>query len=114
MVANSGAVVLIDEWINIPSKHALMLVSPMGATLAHYPLDELITTLGVSRRTITEHNGLGIWLSRMPVFNTDESTLMLAAGGRGLSLDMASGSLTVSTCGAAARVGSRVRGDDGM
>lgn len=96
MVANSGAVALIDEWINIPSKHALMLVSALGTTLAHYPLDELITTLGVSRRTITEHNKLGVWLSRMPVFNSHESTLMLAAGGRGLSLDMASGRLTVS------------------
>ncbi|WP_442777162.1 hypothetical protein [Sphaerotilus montanus] len=93
LVANSGAVVLIDEWINIPSPHALMLLSPEGKTLAHYGLDALIATLGVPRRTITAHNQLGVWLSRMPVFSPDESALVLAAGGRGLSLDMASGHL---------------------
>ncbi|MDP2810069.1 MAG: hypothetical protein Q8O34_07965 [Rhodocyclaceae bacterium] len=96
LVADSGAVVLLDEWINIPSRHALMLISPEGRTLAHYSIDELIATLDVSRKTISANARLGIWLSSVPVLSADGTAVEFRTAGRGLVLQLADGRLAVT------------------
>ena len=96
LVTDTGAVVLLDEWINIPSRHALMLISPEGRTLAHFSIDELISTLGVARKTISANARLGIWLSSMPVPSTDGTAMVFRTAGRGLVLELANGRLSAT------------------
>ena len=96
LVMDSGAVLLLDEWINVPSRHAFMLISPEGKTLAHYSIDELIAKLGVSRRTIADNGKLGIWLSSTPVVKPDGMTVEFRAGGRGLLLELSDGRLSAT------------------
>ncbi len=96
LVTDSGAVLLIDEWINVPSRHALMLLAPDGKELAHHGIDALVRLLGVSRRTVAEHGNLGIWLSAAPVLSDDGNAVFLASAGRKLILRLADGQLSVA------------------
>ncbi len=96
LVLNSGAVIMIDEWINVPSRHALMLIDPQGRVLAHYSLDALIAVLGVSRGVVGANGKLRTWLSAMPTSNAHGAVLNLRSAGRWLRLDLATGHLTAA------------------
>lgn len=96
LVTDQGASVLIDDWINVPSPHALVLIDRGGQQRASYSIDALIALLGVSRRIVTEHGRLGIWLSAAPALSSDGSNLVLASGGRQLILRLADGALSAT------------------
>lgn len=96
LVADSGTVVLVDEWINSPSRHALMVISPKGEMLADISFDELVAALGVERRDISTHARLGVWMSAAPVPSADGGSIRFAAGGRHLSIRLADGHLSAS------------------
>ena len=96
LVADSGAVVMLDEWRNSPSPHALLLIAPDGSTRAHITIDTLVATLGVPRKTVATHARFGTWLSSPPQWSLDGSTLRLEAAGQTLLLHLASGQLTLS------------------
>jgi len=95
VVTDHGEVVLIDDWINVPSTHALVLMGSDGHVRASYSIDELIAVLGVSRATVAKHGQLGIWLSAMPQLSTD-GILRLPSSGRTLELRLADGTLSSS------------------
>jgi hypothetical protein len=95
LVADTGAVVLLDEWRNSPSPHALLLIAPSGNILAHYSIDALITILGVTRKTVARHAQLGIWLSSEHQWSRDGTALQLRAGGQVLLLQLSSGQLVL-------------------
>ncbi|SDP80145.1 hypothetical protein SAMN05216303_107128 [Rhodoferax sp. OV413] len=94
VVADSGEVVLLDEWINVPSRHALLLLDPQGRRRAHYNFDELVGILQLPRKTVAQHAVQGAWLAGEPRLTTDGRLLLLPAGGRTLSLQLADGRLT--------------------
>ncbi len=94
LVLDSGAVVLMDEWINVPSRHALMLLAPDGSELAHYGLDDLVLRLGVSRRMVADHGRLGLWMSSAPALSEDGSAVVFHSAQRRLILRLADGLLT--------------------
>lgn len=96
LVTDGGAVLLIDEWINVPSRHALMLLAPDGKVLAHHGIDDLVRLLDLPRRTVAEHGKLGIWLSAAPALSGDGSAVVLPSGGRKLILRLADGRLSVA------------------
>ena len=96
LVTNAGEVVLADDWINSPSRQALMLIATDGKILAKYSLDQVIETLGVARKDITPNARHGIWLGALPEINPDGTAVLLQAGGRRLSMKLSDGSLTVS------------------
>ena len=94
VVTDSGAVVLMDEWINVPSRHALMLLAPNGNELAHLGIDGLVRLLGVPRRTVSDHGRLGIWMSSAPALSADGRAVIFASGGRQLMLSLADGQVS--------------------
>lgn len=94
LVVDSGAVVLMDEWINIPSRHALMLLAPDGSELANYGIDDLVQRLGVSRRMVADQGRLGLWMSSAPVVSEDGSSVVFHSAHRRLILRLADGQLT--------------------
>lgn len=93
LVSDSGAVVLIDEWLNTVSRQALVCVDPAGQTLAQYSTKHLAQTLGVARKTLKSYARRGLWLSRVPVLRPDSSAVDFKAGGRKLVLSLADGVL---------------------
>ena len=95
LVLESGAVVLVDEWINVASRYALMLLSKGGATLALFGFDDLVRLLNVPRRTVRDHGRLGLWLSADPEVSDDGTAVQFSSAGQRLRLDVADGRLSV-------------------
>lgn len=96
VVTDRGAVVLVDEWINVPSQYALMVLDVTGRRLATYSLDDLIRVLEVPRRAISDNATLGIWLSAEPALSADGLSVRFRTAGRGLILQLSDGQLTAT------------------
>ncbi|MEF7614439.1 hypothetical protein V4F39_11015 [Aquincola sp. MAHUQ-54] len=94
LVTDAGQTVLVDEWINVPSRHALMLLAVDGTEMAHLGLDALVQLLGVPRRAVADHARLGIWLSAPPMVAADGRSVRFEAAGRALLMNLSEGSVT--------------------
>lgn len=96
LVLDTGAVVLMDEWINVASRYAVMLLSPNGDTLVVHGFDDLVRVLGVSRRTVADHGRMGLWMSSTPTLSEDGNAVIFQSAGRKLLLRLEDGLLSAS------------------
>ena len=88
---------MIDDWINSPSPRALTLINARGKIIASYSFDALIAILQVSRRDVSSHATLGVWLSAEPTISDDGATVHFKTAGRVLMMRVRDGRLTVMT-----------------
>jgi len=95
LVADNGAVVLVDEWINVVSRYAVILIDPLGRTVAVHPAEGVFSLLAVPRRDISAHARFGVWLSGIPAFSSDGGSVVLESDGRRIELSLKMGSLTL-------------------
>lgn len=93
LVTDAGETVLVDEWINVASRYALVLLAADGGELARYGFDALVQLLGVPRRAVSEHARLGIWLSAPPSVAADGRSVRFEVAGRTLTLRLSDGVL---------------------
>lgn len=96
VVTDAGDAVLVDEWVNSPSRHAVTVISAAGKILAEYSFDQLVALLGVERRQISAHARLGTWMSAEPVLAPDQTSIGFSVAGRHLQLQLADGRLAAS------------------
>lgn len=96
LVSDQGDVVVVDEWINVASRHAITLIALDGRVVADFSLDQLIELLGVSRQAISGHAKEGVWMSRFPVIDNRTQKITFSAGGRTLTLQLSDGRLTAA------------------
>ncbi|MDP2834761.1 MAG: hypothetical protein Q8Q28_15975 [Pseudomonadota bacterium] len=96
LVSDSGAVVLLDEWINVVPRHAIMLIGPDGRTLALYSGEQLFAILNVPRKAISANARHGVWMSSEPIPSADGKTVEFRCARRSFTLQLADGKLTVS------------------
>jgi len=94
-ISDAGAVVLVDEWRNIPSQFALMAIDPAGHLTAQYTFDKIVEALGVPRRSLSDHARVGIWMTEVPLFSSGQKSMRFKTGGRTMDLTLASGQLLV-------------------
>jgi hypothetical protein len=92
-VLDSGAVVLIDDWINSPSRQALMVLTPSGKALATYSFEDIVAVLSVSRREVANLAKIGLWQSASADLGQDGKTLLLYSAKKILDLNLIDGSL---------------------
>ena len=92
LVTKSGQVLLVDEWINVLSRYALMLIAPSGVTVAQYSGEQIISLLGVPRAAIRLNARVGAWMTAEPSAVGD--SVFFEAGGRRLVLRLADGQLS--------------------
>lgn len=95
VVANNGAVVLIDEWIRRPSALALSLLDLQGATVACYSAEQIVQLLGLTVPVVLAAADQGLWCSGPPELSADGLFLLQGSGGKRLKLNLHSGELTV-------------------
>lgn len=96
LVSDSGTAVLLDEWINVVPRHAIMLIDRAGHTLALYSGEQLFAILDVPRKAISANARHGIWMSSEPMPSDDGKTIVFRAAERSLTLRLADGKLTLS------------------
>lgn len=95
LVSTQGEVVLVDEWINIISIHALTVIGPKGKVLRVHEGEDVLALLDVPRREVSAHARVGNWMSAEPVFSEDGRQVILKSAGRELRLDLVDGGLSL-------------------
>lgn len=94
-VGSRGAVLLVDEWINVTSRLALQLLDPTGRPLAQYGFDQLQSRLGVSAHAVASAARWGTWVQALPQADAAGDRVRIGAAGRTLVVDLGDGSLSV-------------------
>ena len=95
LVDARGSVLLVDEWINVASRHALMLFDSAGREVAHYSFDDVVRVLGVERREVSPHAKLGVWMTTPPVLDGERGVVNIETSGKVLSVRLSDGRLSV-------------------
>ena len=96
IVANDGHVLLVDEWINVSSRLALMLLDVENRVVATHTHAAVVAALGVPLADVSVHARSGTWLTSGPVLSADGQSALVTAGGRTLAIRFADGRLSSS------------------
>lgn len=93
LVSDEGSTLLVDEWINTPSRYALMVLGPGGETLGTHSMADIAAVSGRPMAELAAHATSGPWMSAMPTRTADPQRIVLHAGGMRLSIDLATARL---------------------
>ncbi|MBE9156500.1 hypothetical protein IQ265_06605 [Nodosilinea sp. LEGE 06152] len=93
LVTDRGIVVLLDEWINVASSYALVVMGPDGEVKAQHSFDDIVAVTDQSRAEVVEQAAQGFWLAGNPVINRGGSQVSIPTAGGRLTLDLTTGNL---------------------
>jgi len=79
-VADDGRVLMLDEWVPIASRFAVMALARDGSPVAIIGYDNLATILRADPKYLAGHAALGIWLSAAPTQDGETITAPTPAG----------------------------------
>ena len=96
VVAGDGHVLFVDEWINVTSRWALMLLDVDNRVIATHDYKTAVSALGASPDEIAAHARSGTWITDGPALSADGKSARIAAGGRTLVVSLQDGSLSVT------------------
>lgn len=94
-VGDAGQAVLIDEWLNLRSELAVMVIDRKNVTLAQFDLEAVRAVLDVPITSLTPRARHGLWIQAPPQFNTRGDAVEVAAADRVLSIRLSDGALSV-------------------
>lgn len=94
LVNDRGTVVLLDEWINVASPYAIVVMGPDGEVKAQHSFDDIVAVTGQSRAEVVEQAAQGFWLAGNPTLNRNGTQVSIPAAGGQLTLDLATGDLS--------------------
>jgi hypothetical protein len=95
LLNDRGDVLLVDESVNIVTRHALVLFNTNGRELAHLTFDDIQTLTGVSGSTIVQMARYGSWLTSVPQLDTSGDNATFTAGGKTVSISLTDGHVSV-------------------
>ncbi|HSM83988.1 MAG TPA: hypothetical protein VLS96_20020 [Nodosilinea sp.] len=94
LVNDAGLVVLLDEWINVASPYAIVVLDPRGEVMAQHGFDDIVAATGATRAEVVDRAAQGFWLGGDPEFSRAGDRLFIPAAGGRLTLDLTTGDLT--------------------
>jgi hypothetical protein len=95
-VSDGGRVLLLDEWINVASPYAVMVLSPQGELIAQHDFDAVAAVLGVSRNEIVAAARTGWWIQAPPSIVAGSEVATVAAAGKLIAISLLDGSLSIN------------------
>lgn len=93
LVNDSGTVVLLDEWINVASPRAIVLMGVDGVVKSQHGFDDIVEVTGQSRAEVVNQAAQGVWLGGTPKLNRTGTQLSIPTAGGQLTLDLATGEM---------------------
>ena len=93
LVSDTGTVVLLDDWINVASPRAIVVLNRAGAVMAQHSFDDIVAATGQSRAAVVDQAAQGFWLAGNPEINRAGSHLSIPAAGGQLTLDLTDGEI---------------------
>ncbi|HEY9761255.1 MAG TPA: hypothetical protein V6D07_01955 [Trichocoleus sp.] len=95
LVNDQGQVALLDEWINVASPHAVMVMNSTGKVVAQHGFEDLAARLQVSRADIVDAARFGWWISRAPALIRNGEMVQVSTAGKQLKIDLETGALSL-------------------
>ncbi|MBR0567290.1 hypothetical protein J5J83_14300 [Azoarcus sp. L1K30] len=95
LVGDGGQVVLLDEWLNVRSDLAVMVIDRHNEILAQLDLEAVRAALGVPIADLAPHARYGLWIQTPPTINQQGDAVEVAAADRVLSIRFSDGALSV-------------------
>lgn len=96
IVNNQGRILLLDEWINVPSNYAIVLLDSKGEIISQYSFDKLQRFLNISRAEIVEKAKEGWWIASTPTLDTSSNASSVGVAGKLLTIHLNDGHITSS------------------
>ena len=93
LVGSQGQVALLDEWINVASPYAVMVIDRNNQILSQASFDQLQAVLSVPRHEIVDQARQGWWISAPPKMNVDQAQVIVKTAGKQLAVDLSTGEL---------------------
>ena len=93
IVGSQGTVVLLDEWINVFTDHAITVYDRSGTVLSSVSTNEIAETMNLSRAELVAQATHGPWIAGEPFHS--EGFVLVPVGERQIAIDMDDGSLDV-------------------
>ena len=94
LVNDAGSTLLVDEWVNTITPHALVLLDVEGSERAHYTFADVEKATGVEGSAIVRMARYGSWLSSVPELDRSGNRVSFGVGGKVLAIDLADGHLS--------------------
>jgi len=95
LVGSRGTVVLLDEWINVFTPYAIMVLARDGESLATYATDDIAVNLGISRAELAAKATFGPWMRGTPFISLKGETVTVPMGEHDLLINLTDGSIGV-------------------
>jgi hypothetical protein len=96
LMGNQGNVLLLDEWINIKSDYAVMVIDRDNQLIAQHDFDAVQTVLGVPGSEIVTVARYGFWIGAPPLVDPSGKSAEVVAGGKTLAIRLADGHISLS------------------
>jgi hypothetical protein len=91
-----GAAVFLDEWINIRSPLAIMVIGPDGRGVAVTHVDAVFQLLGVPGSDVVAVARYGVWMQAPPVLSADGQQVEVRTAGKVLRVRLSDGALSLA------------------
>ena len=93
LIGTQGNVLLLDEFINVASPHAITLIDTKGQAIAQHSFKDIQTTLNLSTADLTEQATTGWWISAPPTLTELGNCAIILTGGTTLTIDLETGTI---------------------
>jgi hypothetical protein len=94
LVGDEGQVVLLDEWLNLRSPLAVVVIDKTQRTLAVHDLEAVRAALDVPIGALAPRARHGAWMQAPPTLSAGASAVEVAAAGRLLLIRLHDGALS--------------------
>ncbi|MEM9906941.1 MAG: hypothetical protein AAF921_18135 [Cyanobacteria bacterium P01_D01_bin.44] len=93
-VGTEGEVLLLDEYINVASPYAVMVMDLSGEVVAQHSFDDVQAVVDIPRAEMVEQAETGWWISDSPEWE-DDAQVSVATSGKTLIIDLTNGQLSL-------------------
>jgi hypothetical protein len=93
LLNNAGTTLLLDEWINVKSDFAVMILSRDNKELARHTFEAVRNVLDVSLEKVIKLSKHGWWISAPPKLGAEGKTAAVQAAGKILVIDLSDGNM---------------------
>jgi hypothetical protein len=93
IVDDAGHVLLVDEWIKVRTRFALMLLDRDNHELARRSLDDILPLLDIPVADLVRAARFGWWLSAAPLLDDPKDAVLIQTPGNDLRVDLRNGGL---------------------
>jgi hypothetical protein len=97
VVSDGGDVLLLDEWVVVMSRYAVMLLSPSGL-VRQWSFDDVRNAMGVDLARIVTNDRIGLWIARPARVEPGAAQVAVpTVAGKSLLVSFADGRLSVGS-----------------